>query len=285
MRHGRSGWLAALAAISVFACGGPTTTRTPPTPRAEETETPRPVAASPSPSPTLAVNPSLHIDGMATVHLVDIPQVVDPAHPNHDRDLNAELGTLSAGEHVFLVNQGRVKRDSYWQVARASGGTAGALGWIPQLIDDELTLDPFQPECPTAFPLSAADLVALGGLAALSCFGNSELTLSGLVNCSRITGDFVVGGAPFLDPNRSCNLDGEFTLTGNAVASLLDAPHVTDSAMGRFLVRGHLDDAAAQNCGPIPFGTDPSSAAGPPEPGTVLACRQMFVVSTVTPLD
>jgi hypothetical protein len=231
------------------------------------------------------VDPSLHIDGMATVHVDDIPQVVDPAHPNHDRDLNAELGSLSAGEHVFLVNQGRVKRDSYWQVVRASGGTAGALGWIPQLIDDELTLDPFQPECPTAFPLSAADLVALGSLEALSCFGNSELTLSGTVSCSLGSADLIVWGASYLNGQRICSLDDEFGLSGTPVTSLLDAPEAQPSIGGRYLVRGHFDHPDAQNCFSIPFGTSPGTLTAPPEPPAVISCRQLFVVSTVTPLD
>jgi hypothetical protein len=286
MRFGRSVWLAAQTAILVLGCATPTPTRPPPTRTPDETATPQPIQASPSPSPTPAVEASLHVDGMATVHLDDIPQVVDPAHPNHDRDLNEQLGTLTTGEQVFLVNQGRVKRDSYWQVARDSSRIGGPLGWIPQLIDGELTLDPIRPECPTAFPLSAADLAALGTLAALSCFGNSELTLSGTVSCQlEAVGEFAVGGASYLDPIRSCDLDGELGLHGNEVTDLLDAPDVVDSAMGRYLVRGHFDDAQAQNCTSIPIGTDPSSAAGPPEPGPVTSCRQLFVVSTLTPLD
>ena len=55
-----------------------------------------------------------------------------------------------------------------------------------------------------------------------------------------------------------------------------------DTITGRYLVRGHFDDAEAQGCRVIPFGTDPvfvSADVG--DPGSIMGCRQMFVVSTV----
>jgi hypothetical protein len=288
MRSGRSGWLAALAAFLVLACTGPSPTRVPPPiPTPEETDTPRPIfSATPSVSPTQAASPSLHVGGLATVLFDGISQVVDPAHPNHDRDLNSQLGILGAGEQLYLVDQVRQRRETYWQVARLPDTLGQSLiGWIPEVDGARSNIEPFQPTCPTTFPLSAADLTSNGALTALSCFGQTELTLSGTVTCERGTADGVIGGAGFLDSNRFCALDDQLGLLGGSVTSLLDTHTTPDSVMGRFLVRGHLDDPQAQNCTTIPFGTSLNTAAGPPEPGPVLSCRQMFVVSTVTPLD
>jgi len=216
---------------------------------------------------------------MATVHLDDVPQVLDPVHPNHDRDVNEALGTLSAGEKVFLVNQMRVKGDSYWQVIRGPDGTTGPVGWIPQLVSGELTLDPYRPDCPTTFPLGAADLDALGGLETVACFGNLELTLTGTVTCQRDELQDPVAGASFLDEHRHCSLDGALPLVGRNVTGLLDSPTPVESVDGRFLIRGHFDDAESHGC------VVAGSSSALPDPGPVMTCRQMFVVSNATPLD
>jgi len=222
---------------------------------------------------------------MATVHLDDIPQLVDPTHPNHDRDIAERLGTLSAGEKVFLADQTRYKGGSYWQVLREADSGSLPLGWIPQLIDGELTLDPFRPECPSAFPLSAADLETLGGLQTLTCYGNQELTMTGTVHCDRVQADLAISGASFLDPNRSCQLDSQLHLYGRNVTSLLDTPTSVEAVDGRYLVRGHFDDGEAQACFFIPFGTPPGGPTQPPDPRAVVTCRQLFLVSNATPLD
>ena len=272
MRTGRSAWLAALAAISVLACTSPSPTRPPPTPTPEETDTPRPVVATtPSAAPT--GGESVTSRRWPGIVLIDgIPQVVDPAHPNHDRDLNAQLGVLAAGEQLFLVNQATQRRDTYWEVARLPDSLGQSLiGWIPEMDGTQANLEPYHPTCPTSFPLSASDVAAVGALTALSCFGQTELTLSGTVSCERGTADGVIGGAAFLDSNRFCRLDDELSLLGSTVTSLLETQTTADQVMGRFLVRGHFDDAQAQNCTTIPFGAGPPNAApGPPEPGPVL---------------
>lgn len=281
MRVRQAGWMTTLAAMVLLACGGPAPTRTPPTAEPEQTATPRPVEATPSPVPTVFVDPNLHVNGMATALVDGLKQVVDPAHPNHNRRQNEQLGELSAGENVFLVDQARVHGDSYWQVARSEAGVSGVLGWIPQLKQGELTIDPYLPNCPTAFPLTSADLAALALFEGLSCFDDTELTLTGTVTCDRPTIDHLVGGATFLDGQRSCDLDDQFELLGDAVTSLLETPEAVETITGRYLVRGHFDDPEAHNCTFIPLGTSPEPPVGPPEPGAVAWCRQMFVVSTV----
>ena len=120
----------------------------------------------------------------------------------------------------------------------------------------------------------------------ISCFGNAELTVIGNVFCGRGSADFIVDGASFIDGSRICMLDGEFSLHGRALTSLLEVPDPVETFTGRMLVRGHFDDPGAQQCFAIPFGmTATGQPQSPPEPAAVQSCRQMFVVSTVTELD
>lgn len=259
-----------------------------PTPSPSTTITPTPVAPSARPTPTIDPTPTpeltLRVDGMATVAVDGMRQVFDPAHPNQNRRLNAQLGTIDAGERVFLVATLVARKGTYWQVYREAHRT-GPLGWVSEAKDANLTLAPFQPACPTNFPLTAEEIQELGRIAVLSCFGQTELMLSGTVNCDRPSIEWAVGGAAFLDANRSCRLDEQIELHGEGITSLLDLPTRVSSLSGRFLVRGHFDDPEAQNCGSIPFETFPNPANQPPEPATIMACRQMFVVSNATQLD
>lgn len=267
--------------ILILACGvAPVPTRSPgvsPGPTASILISVPTPSVRPGPTP----DPSLHVDGMATV-AVAVAQVVDPAHPNHNRALNARLGTIDAGERVFLVATLVGKKGTSWQVYRETQ-RAGPLGWVSEANGGNANLAPLQPLCPTNFPLTAQEIQALGRTAVLPCFGETELTLTGTVNCDRPTIEWAVGGAAFLDANRSCRLDEQVELHGEAITSLLEAPTRVQFMSGRFLVRGHFDDPQAQSCAPVAFGTN--SPTGPPEPGTVMVCRQMFVVSSATRLD
>lgn len=280
----RSLMLTALALSSVVAaaCGvAPVPTRSP---GRSPDLTPSISISFPTPSvrPTPTPNPALHVDGMATVAIDGLRQVFDPAHPNRNRRINAQLGTLDAGERVYLVATLVGKNGTAWQVYRETQ-RPGPLGWVTEANGPNANLAPLQPLCPTNFPLTAQEIQALGRIAVLSCFGQTELTLTGTINCDRPTIEWAVGGAAFLDAQRSCRLDEQVELHGEAITSLLEAPTRVEFLSGRFLVRGHFDDPEAQNCAPVAFGTN--SPTGPPEPGTVMACRQMFVVSTATQLD
>jgi len=286
MRSARGLALSLFVLITLVACASvPTPSQTfPPIP--DETPTLGPdIEASPTPDPEVTANPGLQIDGMATV-LRDVEQIADPEHPNHQKE-NRKFEPLEAGTRVYLVNKLARQKMNYWQVYD-SPRQDGLIGWIPQLSKQELNLEPFQPDCPAEFPLTAESFANLGTGEALSCFGNTELTLTGEVECKRdAPGDFVAGGASFFDVERLCYFGAqhELGLYGNEVFELLESPPA-DSVSGRYLVRGHFDDPEAQGCRVIPFGTDPvfiPADAG--DPGSIMGCRQMFVVSTVITQD
>jgi hypothetical protein len=216
---------------------------------------------------------------MATV-VRDVDQIADPEHPNHAKD-NRKFSPIAAGTHVYLVDMLPRRKMNYWQVYDESRQN-GLVGWIPQLSGEELNIEPYQPDCPDEFPLTADSFADLGGGdgSLVACFGETELTLAGDVSCDRSIAEYAVSGVSFLDADRSCYLGtNALHLYGNEIFELLEAPPV-DSISGRYLVRGHFDDPEAQNCYSIEFGTPLSNSPGePPEPGAVMACRQMFVVS------
>ncbi|MEX2547197.1 MAG: hypothetical protein WD830_05340 [Chloroflexota bacterium] len=280
-------WLPTLAAaITLIGCGSLTPTRTPPERTAEATEVPTPSAdSSPTSSPTPSGELTLHVDGMATLNR-KVDQIADPEHPNDFKD-NRDFQPIGPGTRVFLTAQATRRNTIYWQVSAGSRAD-GKLGWIPEVAGEEAVLEPFQPDCPTEFPLTPSSLSGLGRFEALTCFADSELTLIGTVTCTRPTIEYAVSGASFVDANRSCDMGeaGDVHLYGDAVTALLEAPTPVQSFTGRFLVRGHFDDPEAQFCYSIPFGTPPSTTPNqPPHPGAVVRCRQMFIVSTVTRMD
>ena len=272
--------------LVVAACAGTTPPTASPTfpqgPEGTPTVTPEP-EASPTQQPLPTANPVLHVDGMATV-VRDVDQIADPEHPNHQKD-NRKFDPIEAGTQVYLVNKMTRKKMNYWQVYDGPRQD-GLIGWIPQLSNGDLNLEPYQPDCPTEFPLTSESFADLGEGEALSCFGNTELTLSGEVTCRRdAPGDFVIGGASFFDVERLCSLGDALGLHGNEIFELLEAPPA-DSVTGTYLVRGHFDDAESQGCRVIPFGTDPVFIpADEGDPGSIMRCRQMFIVGTVLGQD
>jgi len=282
----RLSFLVPLLLLAMACASAPVPTQTfPPIPDETPTVEPSP-DASPTGAPLPSANPGLHVDGMATV-LSKVDQIADPDHPNHQKD-NRKFEPIEAGTNVFLVDRVTRKKMNYWQVYDGPRQD-GLVGWIPQLSNEEVNLEPYQPDCPTEFPLTEESFAGLddGVGSVLACFGNTELTLTGEVNCHRdAPGDFIIGGASFFDVRRVCSLgqDG-IGLYGNEIFELLEAPPV-DALTGTYLVRGHFDDAEAQGCRVIPFGTDPMFVATDPgDPGSIMGCRQMFVVSTVISQD
>lgn len=182
-----------------------------------------------------------------------------------------------------------VEGRDYWQFYPGPhDDESGDLGWVAATNrEGTAVLVPIALECPPAErPLTSTQIAALEHLEALACFGPTELILEGNVICSTLHGDYIIGG-PMLHGMRSCNLDGRFSLYGEAVTSLLGDDSVVETVVdhdfGLMRVQGHFDDAGALRCGRIPFGTSP----GPPghsDPTSIMQCRQLFVVSTVEPL-
>jgi hypothetical protein len=218
---------------------------------------------------------------MATVTRAS-PQIADPARPNRKKE-NRRLPRLEDGTRVLLVETASHGSTTYWQVFSA-GWSHGPLGWLPEERDGDAVLEPFQPECPASSSVTDADLAPLTSLERLTCFGDEEITLTGTVACTRMTSDFSVGGASFLDANRACDLGGHegVRLYGDVITSLLETPPV-ESLVGQFVMTGQFDHPDARVCHTIPFGASaPNTPSRPPHPGAVTTCRQLFVVSAVT---
>lgn len=294
--------LVILAVLLVAACGAPVPT---PTTSGTPAQTMAPTG-TPGPSPTLThtVGPihtplptsgyvppspatSLRVDGLARVAVERLRQVVDPDNPTAHPRQNRALDALVNGDVVLLTGGPRtIDGRDFWQVYDRSSplpfeDTKRPLGWVPALRDGAATLMPFQPECPPTLPTTAAELQRLREFAGFACFGTRQIVLTGHVRCYEGHGDGVLG-APFFDGRRACELDG-YGINGQPIFDLLSANGPPREIEGTYEVRGQFDHPDSRRCTWIPFGTAPGPS-GPPDPGAVASCRQIFVVTAIEEL-
>ncbi len=270
------------ATLILLACASPI-----PPPTSSPTLAPSPtptVAPTLTDPPSPAPPPTLHVDGLAIVAVNELRRLLDPAHPNRHGGPNEEPGPLRLGETAFLVDgPQQIGGRDYWQLAAGSG--ALPIGWAPATDKTgHATLMPVLPICPSANGLSAAAINSLGGLQALACFGDRELTLRGNLECTRLMGDAIAGGADYFDSNRPCVLDGMLSVYGDVVTAILDLDPGASTVRGVYELRGHMDDPSARGCGWIPFGTSQDSPTTP-DPTVVAWCRQNFVVTAIARVE
>ncbi len=300
------------AVLALGACTSmptPTGPGTPPAPTANALSTATPTTTR-SAAPTAAVAPtptqlstpsyfppppvgSLRVDGLASVVVDRLLQVVDPANPTAHPRQNRGLNVLVSGGVVLLTDGPRsVRGRDYWQVFDDSLGRTvdlndpgRPLGWVPAQRGGAATLTPLQLECPQTLPTTAAELERLQRLSefsGLACFGSRVIVLTGHVRCFEGHGDGVLG-APFFDGRRTCTLDG-VSVNGQPVFDLLpDVSGGRSEIEGTYEVHGQFDHLDSGRCTWIPFGTSPGPS-GPPDPGAVASCRQFFVVTAVEEL-
>jgi hypothetical protein len=279
-------------ALIVGAC----TTAPVPTPTLDPTDTavPTPAASprspSPAPTPTLPVGPTptpnanLHVGGMATVMRDGLRRWADPS--TRDR---GHYPRLAGGTLVYLADGPRsIDGVDYWQVwpsAWQEESLTSPLGWAPaSRAGGRQLLQPYQPACPNhGEPLTASDTASLTELEQLSCFGASEIVVHGTVDCTRPIVDGFVGGAPYMDSNRSCQVGG-FPVQGSGVYDLLDEPERVEKVSGFYEVRGHFDDPGAQRCHETHIGVS-LELEGEPDPGAVMICRSHFVATSAPPAE
>lgn len=165
--------------------------------------------------------------------------------------------------------------------------TAPASVAAPWPSREQATPAPYVAACPAVDQVIGAEtLRAMGGIAALECFGDATLTLEGTVRCARLTRDGGPGGPSWLDPYSGCAMDDALALYGPPVTALLDdgTPPPPNPVVGRYRVRGHFDDPEARTCSMLPIGVSVTSPIGPPDPEAVMLCRQAFVVTEVEAL-
>jgi hypothetical protein len=224
----------------------------------------------------------VHVDGMATVTADALTVWSEPSARRSNR-LSPEL---PGGAVVFVVEGAEDSRGvDWWLIApEYVEGKSLPFGWVNAVdADGGPTLDPFLPACPPIDePIAGRTIGELGSLRALACFGQQELKLSGEVDCTRPIIEWAIGGASWIGSNRWCVIDDAMELFGPGVTGLLDQVPSAPTVGGRYEVQGHFEDPEAERCGPVRFGTP--GPPGTPTPQTVLHCRQMFVVTSVTEL-
>lgn len=243
-------------------------------------------------TPSMASTPSvalatLQVDRLATVKVPEGLRIwADPESPSAEPLEPA----LPSGTIVYLTRgPERVGGQDWWEMQPASGpDITPPFGWIRARDKDARpTLVAFVPVCPAVDQaMKAETLRAMGGIAALACFGDATLALEGNVSCTDLVRDRGAGGTSWLDPYSSCLMDEALGLYGPPVTALLDtgAPPPPNPVAGRYLVRGHFDDPEARFCSMLPIGVSVRGPIGPPDPEAVIQCRQLFVVSEVETL-
>jgi hypothetical protein len=136
------------------------------------------------------------------------------------------------------------------------------------------------------------DLIALGGVASLACYGGRPLSFAAYegptaVIPNTVSPSWLVGSGYMLRPIGCVFECGRPTPTPTFPGFLFVHrsgepvfPNGFASPVGAHVqVTGHFDDPAAQTCtaGPLPGDTPP-----PPAADTVLLCRTQFVVTEMT---
>jgi hypothetical protein len=234
---------------------------------------------APSGSATAAV---LRIDGMATVTVAaGLTAWKAPAATTK----NAIEVPLERGSVLFLVDGPRtVDTTTWWQVQAETADPTRPFIWVRAGSTDKPAIAPLRLSCPA---VAADGLVDAGAIRPLSpvrrvaCFGGRDLRLRGTVSCSQGTAEMMVSGPSWIDASRFCDLDNALDLEGHAVWPASSAAAVTSV---KAEVVGHFSDAESASCGLIPFGVSVSGPVGPPNPAAILICRELFVVTSLTPI-
>jgi hypothetical protein len=222
-----------------------------------------------------------------------VRQRVEPggsAGANFECPFSACLEPLREGQNVFLFDGPvTINNVEFWKIVdREFPGCCAPLGWVPAANDHGPVLAPYGPHCPDASqPLPAQEIVALGGLATLVCFGSTDLELRGTIMCTTAVADgpYFATGAPWIvapdDPYCWMgDAGGGLGLSGDPTRALAGdsnpAPTYINAA-----VFGHFDDPASTGCHWTPGNLAPIDTEGAPEEPAVFWCRTHFVVSRV----
>ena len=280
---------------AIFVLSGCATNVLPPTPtplpssaEATPSTTPeRPTPTPPSPSPSRTYDPSLHVDGLASVTKDGLRRWVDPADKRANDKLDHPFERLEQGSTVLLVDGPRtVDGVDYWQVYSSHYLDHAPLGWAAASdVDGGPNLVPYRPSCPTGEPTARdlADAAGVDRLAVLDCFGGREIILQGTVRCQRLQADGVLA-APFFSSNAWCQLDQRLTLEGQAAFDLLGPQLDSQFVSGSYEIHGHFDDPESRYCYWTPFGTSLEGRQDPGDPSAIVECRLFYVVTSATPL-
>lgn len=236
-------------------------------------------ATSTPPRPTAP--PTLGVGGIAaaaeSIHL----QTAAGADPKPG---DPDAGDLEAGSIAYVIaGPDRRAGVEWWQVQ--SEGSFD-VGWAPSTRDGTPVLIALAPECPPIDTMTAEQLIGIGRVRGLVCFGNTPLTFEANVFCVSGVIDGGPGGASWVNSYRLCRTVGDpaMALFGPAITSTLGADLASNPVTARFRITGHFDDPESSRCWNVPVGVSLDSP-GEPEPDAVIACRERFVVTEALRLE
>jgi hypothetical protein len=260
MRAALIGWL---LGVLLVACATPV-----PTPPVS------PSLATPMSSQP-AAEPTLYVGGIAAVmgfiHL-ELAAGADPSPGQPDAG-DIETGSLA---YVLAGPERRTGID-WWEV---QSERSYDVGWAPTAIDDTPVLAAIDPACPSKATLTVDQLVGIGRVRGLVCFGDDPLTFDATVTCQSGVLDGGPGGASWMDSYRFCHTIGDpsMGLHGDAITSSLGRDLAANPVTARFRITGHFDDPESSRCWMVPVGVN-LDASGPADPHAVIDCRESFVVT------
>ena len=234
---------------------------------------------SASPGPTAL--PTLHVGGIAAaagfIHL----QTAVGADPSPGEP---DAGNLEAGSIAYLM-AGPERRggDEWWLV---QSERSYDVGWTPSATDGTPALVALDPECPPIASITVEQVIGIGPVRGLTCFGDAQLTFDANVFCVTAALDGGSGGASWMNSNRLCRTVGDpaMALYGEAITSTLGADLAANPVTARFQISGHFDDPESSRCWNVPVGVN-LDARGEPDPAAVIACRERFVVTEARRLE
>jgi hypothetical protein len=218
----------------------------------------------------------LHVNGRAKVTGGPVTLRAEPKP-----DSKALKPRLPKDRVVYVIDgPTTVDGVDWWQVLPLADYNEDLrLGWLPALrIDLSPTLTPAQPLCPSlGNQLTPRTLTVIGPLDALACFGGSDIAFEAVVDCSAAIVDSSVGGADWIASDCHADHDLPVAISASLAKAMFGDRFIHEFVSGVFQVRAHFHDPQADNC----F-YDPVNA---PEIPSVVACRQLFVLTAFEPVQ
>jgi hypothetical protein len=237
------------------------------------------VVTSTPPQPT--ARPTLHVGGIAAaagfIHL----QTAAGADPSPGEP---DAGNLEAGSIAYIIAGPERRAGLEWWNVQSE--RSFDVGWAPSAKDGTPVLVALDPECPLIATLTVEQVVGIGRVRGLVCFGEAQLTFDANVSCVSGVIDGGPGGASWMDSYRLCQTVGDpaMALFGEAITSTLGTDLASNPATARFRITGHFDDPESSRCWSVPVGVS-LDTHGEPDPDAVIACRERFVVTEALRLE
>jgi hypothetical protein len=271
------GWLLGVALMD----GDRQTNATSPTPSASASESAEPSSgpsesASPTPTPTPAT-----ADIIGNLAIAEVTND-DGVEMRSAADESAQVMTMLAqGRRVFIIGDPTEADDQRWyRVATLPAGCPSTLGcevigFVPTPIEEgDQWVEELSVDCPTP-PITDAALAVLHAFERLSCYGNNEIEIEGVVAhtgcCDADSGiDFTPA---WLAPHLA---QATFAASGIGFLPHPDADLDLPEDGSTVRATGHFEDSEAPTCRmSFDEGVSPQD---PPTPAlVVLRCRATFV--------